>query len=192
MSILIEKSKRVLVQGITGREGMTRTKLMVGYGTQVVAGVTPGRGGQEVEGIPVREWYRDQGWDELRDGIPIRYLIETREGESFEVEESAVELAHGREWVRWRGERVPLTRLQALFKGGNGNGSALDGVSYLSLVGLEFGHARLVISVDQFLGEEEIVIKPFDPPRGAVPVFSGAIVRPDGRPALVLDVGSLS
>ncbi len=53
MSILIDQTKRVLVQGITGREGMARTKLMVGYGTQVVAGVTPGRGGQEVEGIPV-------------------------------------------------------------------------------------------------------------------------------------------
>jgi succinyl-CoA synthetase alpha subunit len=53
MSILIDQTKRVLVQGITGREGMARTKLMVEYGTHVVAGVTPGRGGQEVEGIPV-------------------------------------------------------------------------------------------------------------------------------------------
>src|SRR5512137_2167417 len=53
MSILIDQSKRVLVQGITGREGMARTKLMTGYGTQVVAGVTPGRGGEQVEGIPV-------------------------------------------------------------------------------------------------------------------------------------------
>ena len=53
MSILIDQTKRVLVQGITGREGMARTKLMREYGTHVVAGVTPGKGGQEVEGIPV-------------------------------------------------------------------------------------------------------------------------------------------
>ncbi len=53
MSILIDQNKRVLVQGITGREGMARTKLMREYGTQVVAGVTPGKGGQEVEGVPV-------------------------------------------------------------------------------------------------------------------------------------------
>lgn len=53
MSILIDESKRVLVQGITGREGMARARLMREYGTQVVAGVTPGRGGQEVEGVPV-------------------------------------------------------------------------------------------------------------------------------------------
>ena len=53
MAILIDESKRVLVQGMTGREGAARTKLMVEYGTQVVAGVTPGRGGESVEGIPV-------------------------------------------------------------------------------------------------------------------------------------------
>lgn len=45
MSILIDRSKRVLVQGITGREGLARTQLMTAYGTQVVAGVTPGKGG---------------------------------------------------------------------------------------------------------------------------------------------------
>jgi succinyl-CoA synthetase alpha subunit len=53
MSILIDQTKRVLVQGITGREGMARTKLMREYGTNVVAGVTPGKGNQEVEGVPV-------------------------------------------------------------------------------------------------------------------------------------------
>ena len=63
MSILIDQTKRVLVQGITGREGMTRTKLMVGYGTNVVAGVTPGRGGQEVEGIPVFDTI-EEAWEE--------------------------------------------------------------------------------------------------------------------------------
>jgi succinyl-CoA synthetase alpha subunit len=53
MAILIDQSKRVLVQGITGREGAARTQLMRDYGTNVVAGVTPGRGGQAVEGVPV-------------------------------------------------------------------------------------------------------------------------------------------
>ena len=53
MSILIDRTKRVLVQGITGREGQTRTRLMQEYGTQVVAGVTPGKGGQQVNGVPV-------------------------------------------------------------------------------------------------------------------------------------------
>jgi succinyl-CoA synthetase alpha subunit len=53
MAILIDETKRVLVQGITGREGRARTRLMREYGTNVVAGVTPGKGGQTVLGVPV-------------------------------------------------------------------------------------------------------------------------------------------
>src|SRR5919205_4505071 len=53
MAILIDQKKRVLVQGITGREGRARTRLMREYGTNVVAGVTPGKGGQTVLGVPV-------------------------------------------------------------------------------------------------------------------------------------------
>ncbi len=53
MSILVDKDTRLLVQGITGREGEFHTRQMIEYGTNVVAGVTPGRGGQEVAGVPV-------------------------------------------------------------------------------------------------------------------------------------------
>ncbi|MFN0134169.1 MAG: citryl-CoA lyase [Phycisphaerales bacterium] len=53
MAILIDRSTRVLVQGITGREGQARTRLMLDYGTRVVGGVTPGKAGQSVLGVPV-------------------------------------------------------------------------------------------------------------------------------------------
>ena len=53
MSILIDENTRLLVQGITGREGHFHTKRMLEYGTHVVAGVTPGKGGTSVEGVPV-------------------------------------------------------------------------------------------------------------------------------------------
>ncbi len=53
MSIIIDQTKKVLVQGITGREGQTRTKLMKGFGTKVVAGCTPGKGGREIMAVPV-------------------------------------------------------------------------------------------------------------------------------------------
>jgi succinyl-CoA synthetase alpha subunit len=53
VAIIIDETKRVLIQGITGREGQARAKLMLGYGTRVVAGVTPKKGGQEVLGVPV-------------------------------------------------------------------------------------------------------------------------------------------
>jgi succinyl-CoA synthetase alpha subunit len=53
MSILVDEKTRVVVQGITGREGQFHTKQMLNYGTVVAAGVTPGKGGQEVDGVPV-------------------------------------------------------------------------------------------------------------------------------------------
>ena len=53
MSILINENTRLIVQGITGKEGSYHASLMKKYGTKVVAGVTPGKGGQEIEGIPV-------------------------------------------------------------------------------------------------------------------------------------------
>lgn len=53
MSILLNQETRVLVQGITGRVGRAQTHWMLEYGTNIVAGVTPGKGGEEVEGIPV-------------------------------------------------------------------------------------------------------------------------------------------
>jgi len=64
MSILIDQDKRVLVQGITGREGMTRTQLMMGYGTNVIAGCTPGKGGQTVLDVPVYDTV-EEAWEEV-------------------------------------------------------------------------------------------------------------------------------
>jgi len=53
MSIIIDKNTRVLVQGITGKEGSFHTEQMIKYGTNVVAGVTPGKGGEKILGVPV-------------------------------------------------------------------------------------------------------------------------------------------
>ena len=53
MSILIDKNTKLLVQGITGSQGMLHTKGCIDYGTNVVAGVTPGKGGQDFEGVPI-------------------------------------------------------------------------------------------------------------------------------------------
>lgn len=53
MSIFINNNTKLLVQGITGRDGSFHTRQMLNYGTKVVAGVTPGKGGMEVEGVPV-------------------------------------------------------------------------------------------------------------------------------------------
>ncbi len=62
MAILVNEKSKVIVQGITGREGMIRTVLMKDYGTQVVAGVTPGKGGGEVHGVPVYDTV-EEAWE---------------------------------------------------------------------------------------------------------------------------------
>lgn len=53
MTVLVDSKTRVVVQGITGREGSFHTRAMLNYGTKILAGVTPGKGGTVVEGIPV-------------------------------------------------------------------------------------------------------------------------------------------
>jgi succinyl-CoA synthetase alpha subunit len=53
VSIFVDKDTRLLVQGITGKEGQFHTRTCVAYGTRVVAGVTPGKGGRDMDGIPV-------------------------------------------------------------------------------------------------------------------------------------------
>lgn len=59
MAILIDRNTRVLVQGITGKSGVLQTETMLQYGTHVVSGVTPGKGGQAAAGVPVFDTVRE-------------------------------------------------------------------------------------------------------------------------------------
>jgi len=59
MGIMVDSSTRVLVQGITGAQGSFHTRLMLNYGTNIVAGVTPGKAGAQVEGVPVYDSVED-------------------------------------------------------------------------------------------------------------------------------------
>lgn len=59
MSILIDENTKLIIQGITGREGTFHAERMLAYGTKVVAGVTPGKGGMEVFGVPVYNTVRE-------------------------------------------------------------------------------------------------------------------------------------
>ena len=85
----------------------------------------------------------------------------------------------GREFVRVRGQPIPLIRLGRVFRIGAGRESAA--------VVAEAGDRRVALGVDELLGHEQIVVKSFDPPVGALPVFSGATLLADGRPALLID-----
>jgi len=59
MTIIVDGNTRVIVQGITGHQGRYHSKAMREFGTKVVAGVTPGKGGQEIDGVPVFETMRE-------------------------------------------------------------------------------------------------------------------------------------
>ena len=77
MGILIDESTKVLVQGITGRDGSFHAASMLEYGTKVVGGVTPGKGGQEVHGLPVfdsvAEGVKETGADCSLIFVPARF-----------------------------------------------------------------------------------------------------------------------
>ncbi|HEY3727509.1 MAG TPA: succinate--CoA ligase subunit alpha [Solirubrobacteraceae bacterium] len=92
MSILVDGDTRLCVSGITGREGTFHSLRNRDYGTQVVAGVTPGKGGQDVEGIPVfntfNEAVRQAGVNTAMVFVPPRFAADS----ILEAEDAGVEL----------------------------------------------------------------------------------------------------
>jgi succinyl-CoA synthetase alpha subunit len=92
MSILVDENTRLVVQGITGRDGSFHTKKMQEYGTNVVAGVTPGKGGEVVEGVPVFNTVRDAvgetGANTSVIFVPYRFAVDAM----YEAGDSGVKL----------------------------------------------------------------------------------------------------
>ena len=115
-----------------------------------------------------------------RYALPLTYVAETVE---FGVE--ATTMVEGREAIVLRDRVVPLVHLRRLL------GVAGDPPARCPIIVLEMGDRRSGIVVDGMLGQQEIVVKGFDAPRGTLPVFSGATIMGDGMPALILDAGGL-
>ena len=93
MCILIDEDTKVIVQGITGTVGSFQTRVMLDYGTKVVAGVTPGKGGQKVHGVPVYDLVEDaveeNGGDASLIFVPGPYAADA----TIEAIEAGVSLA---------------------------------------------------------------------------------------------------
>ncbi len=115
-----------------------------------------------------------------RYALPLTYVAETVE---FGVQ--ATTIVEGREAIVLRDRVVPLVHLRRLL------GVAGDPPARCPIIVLEMGDRRSGIVVDGMLGQQEIVVKGFDAPRGTLPVFSGATIMGDGMPALILDAGGL-
>jgi succinyl-CoA synthetase alpha subunit len=80
MSVLIDRNSKIICQGITGNQGRFHTEQCIEYGTRVVAGVTPGRGGEEVLGVPVfntmREAVAESGAEVSMIYVPARFAAD--------------------------------------------------------------------------------------------------------------------
>ena len=92
MSILVDDDTRVVVQGITGGEGKFHTEQMLDYGTNVVAGAVPGRGGQEVAGVPVYDTVSGAAREEDADAAVVFVPPAFAADALFEALDSPVDL----------------------------------------------------------------------------------------------------
>lgn len=129
MAIIIDETKKVIVQGITGREGQARAALMVGYGTKVVGGVTPGKAGQEVLGVPVYDSVKDvvaaQGGVDISVVlVPARFV----KGAAIEAIEAGVGL------VVLVPDRVPVWDAMEIAAAAEGAGATFVGPNTLGVL----------------------------------------------------------
>lgn len=115
-----------------------------------------------------------------RYALPLTYVAETVE---FGVQPTTI--VEGREAIVLRNRVVPLVHLRRML------GVTGDAPKRCPIIVLEMGERTSGIVVDGMLGQQEIVVKSFDPPQGTLPVFSGATIMGDGNPALILDAGGL-
>lgn len=129
MSIIADQSKRVLVQGITGREGRARTMLMRNFGTQVVAGCTPGKGGESVEGVPVFDHVQDAM--KAVGGIDVSVIFVP----AAVVKSAAIEaIEAGVKFLVLVADRVPIWDTMEIAAAAKSNGAAFLGPNTLGVL----------------------------------------------------------
>jgi succinyl-CoA synthetase alpha subunit len=129
MSILIDEKMRVVIQGITGREGTVRAKLMKEYGTHVVAGVTPGRKGEIVHGIPVYDTVEEANEKEGPLEVSVIFIPAAL------VKEAALEaLGAGVKLLVIVPDRVPLFDVLEIAKAAEEKGARFVGPNTLGLI----------------------------------------------------------
>jgi succinyl-CoA synthetase alpha subunit len=129
MSILIDETMRVVIQGITGREGMTRAKLMKDYGTNVVAGVSPGRKGEVVHGIPVYDTVEEANEKEGALDVSVIFIP------AASVKEAALEaIDAGIKLLVIVPDRVPLYDVLEIARAAKEKGARFVGPNTLGLI----------------------------------------------------------
>ena len=108
--------------------------------------------------------------------LPITHVVET-----MMLTQAMTSFVDGREMIEIRGEKLPMVRLRDRL----GHAPREKGGGHV--VVLDLPDRRTTLLVDEFIGQQEIVVKPFDAARGMPQLFSGATILPTGAPALILD-----
>ncbi|WP_338604585.1 succinate--CoA ligase subunit alpha [Sulfolobus tengchongensis] len=124
----MNKNTRVIVQGITGREGSFHTQQMLKYGTKIVAGVTPGKGGTEVNGVPVYDTMKDAVKEHEADAsiifVPARYAVDA----IYEAVDSGIKL------IVTITEHIPVLDMARAIKYARARGSRIIGPNCPGLI----------------------------------------------------------
>jgi len=110
--------------------------------------------------------------------MPITHVAET-----LDLEPSAVTELEGQDGMTIRDDIIPLVYLRDIVDASG------EPPQCRPVIVLQIGERRSGLVVDALAGQQEIVVKSFDPPQGTLPIFSGATVLGDGEPALILDAG---
>jgi two-component system chemotaxis sensor kinase CheA len=174
------------VSGVSGRGvgvdvAMTRVRAL--GGTLEVRSEL-GRGSTFLIRVPltlaiVRALLAEAGGE--RYAVPLAYVAET-----VEFDRRAVTAVRDREALVVRDQVIPTVHLRDLVSATSGAQSARQ-----PTIILEVGERRTALVVDALLGQQDIVVEPFDAPRGMPPFVGGATILADGKPALILDAAAL-
>lgn len=148
MAILVDERTQVMVQGATGMSGRRAIRLMRGYGTQVLAGVTPGRGGEVVEGVPIYDTVREAM--ERHPGIACSLVSVP----AAAVEDAVMEAVEaGIRLVVVRSERVPQHDVMRFLEAARERGTRVVGPNSIGVVSPERCLVGTLGGGGEFVGE---------------------------------------
>jgi two-component system chemotaxis sensor kinase CheA len=175
-----------VVSGVSGRGvgvdvAMTRVRAL---GGTLEVRTELGRGSTFLIRVPltlaiVRALLAEVGGEQY--AVPLAYVAET-----VEFDRRAVTAVRDREALVVRDQVIPTVHLRDLVSAKGQTAPARQ-----PTVILEVGERRTALVVDALLGQQDIVVEPFDAPRGLPPFVGGATILADGKPALILDVAAL-
>lgn len=139
MSIFIDEKTHVLIQGITGKEGQRAVAAAKSYHTHVAAGVTPGKGGQEVDGVPVYDTVKQAVKNHPEINASAVYVP------PFAVKDAVLEaLAHGIKFINIMTERTPIADTAYYLAAARAAGAQILGPSSLGIIST--GKARIGVA----------------------------------------------